>query len=149
MKHPRALFLLLCLSCVYLLCGCGSSLSGAAVSGDLALAKQMIQQGEDPNQIDKYGWTPLMWAAYYNQPDIVSFLLENGAKPNVRCTNQYGTVPPGSTALIMAAYYNHVQVVELLLKGGADPDVVNRAGYTAIKYAREYGFSKVEKLLSN
>jgi ankyrin repeat protein len=148
MKHPLLMFWLLCLSCVFVLFGCAGGLCSAAVSGDLALAKEEIEKGEDPNQTDKYGWTPLMWAAYYDQPEMVSFLLENGAEPNVGSIHWYGTVPPGSTPLIMAAYYDNPRVVELLLKNGADPDLVNESGYTASKYASEYGFSRVEQLLS-
>ena len=39
-----------------------------------------VQEGIDVNTRDENGWTPLMYAAWYNQnPEVVKILLEAGA----------------------------------------------------------------------
>ncbi|HBA88233.1 MAG TPA: hypothetical protein DCZ75_09675 [Geobacter sp.] len=141
-----ALFVVL----VALQSGCASSgLSNAAISGDLQQVQSLVGHGEQVNEIDKWGWTPLMWSVYYDNFPITKWLLDNGADPNVKSEQSYGNYQPGSTALIIAAAYGHDNAVQALLDKNADPNVVDRTGKRAIDYAEQYEFSKVVGLLKN
>jgi len=128
--------------------GCArSTLSRAAVDGDLALVKERVQSGDPVNGIDKWGWTPLMWAVYYGNFPVTKYLLDHGADPNIKTQSEYGNYLPGTTALILAAAYGHDDAVAALLKKKANPNVVDRRGKTALAYASEYQFDKCVKLL--
>ncbi len=127
--------------------GCGNSFSKAAINGDIGTANKLIEKGKDLNERDGYGWTPLLWAAYFQHPDMVKFLLENGADPEIATTKKYVSVPPGSTPLIVASYYGREDMVEILLQHGARKDAKNTAGYTALMYAQEYRYRDCINLL--
>ncbi|MBL8793996.1 MAG: ankyrin repeat domain-containing protein, partial [Planctomycetia bacterium] len=40
--------------------------------------------GADINGCDDRGWTPLMWAAQYDEIEVLRQLLQHGADPNAR-----------------------------------------------------------------
>jgi ankyrin repeat protein len=49
-------------------------------TGHLEEILSKIREGIDVNIRDENGWTPLMYAAWYNQnPEVVKILLEAGA----------------------------------------------------------------------
>jgi ankyrin repeat protein len=133
---------------VSLLAGCGS-LSKSAINGDLDGVRKYHALGEKVNQVDKWGWTPLMWAAYYNYYDVAKFLLENGANVNARVQKSYRSIENDSTALIIASYYGHDGMVRLLLSHGADKSITNARGMTAMDIASHYNLTAVIDLLGN
>jgi len=51
----------------------------AVLKGNLKGAKEALSRGADINDKDEVNQTPLMWAAHENHPNIVDFLLLNGA----------------------------------------------------------------------
>lgn len=57
--------------------------------------------------------TPLGWAARYNRPDMVDFLLARGAKTNLPDDR------PWATPLAWAKRLDHRQVAEILIRAGA------------------------------
>ena len=130
-------------------CGCRSSLTSAAVSGDLDQAEKLLAKGQDVNEKDLYGWTPLMWAVYYGQDPVAEFLLKKGANPNICSSKWCGKIPPGSTALMIAAYYGRLSDVTLLLDHGASRDTKNSHGHTALTYAQDFEFEDVAKRLES
>lgn len=123
------------------------SLSRAAISGELQLVKELVKSGEGANDIDKWGWTALMWSVYYGNIPVVKWLLEQGADPNIKSESSYGAYLPGTTALILAASYGHHEAVDALLKKNAEAGYVDKKGKKAIDYAREYEFDKCAALL--
>ncbi len=131
---------------ISLLTGC-ASLSKASINGNLDQVKQLLHDGENINEYDRWGWTPLLWAIYYDYPGIVNFLLENGANPNATTHARYGNIEIGSTPLIIASYYGYTEIVLRLLKYNADKSVVNNRGETAFTLAMQGGFTEVAKLL--
>ena len=42
----------------------GTELSKAVRTGELDKVKASLESGEKVNDLDKWGWTPLMWAVY-------------------------------------------------------------------------------------
>lgn len=92
---------------------------------------------------ENIGDTPLMSAARKGLDTVVKLLIEKGASVNER--NKHG-----QTALILAALEGKAKVVKVLLEKGADPNVVVTppAGeFTALSYAKSYGFTSVVELL--
>lgn len=107
-----------------------SPLMIAALNGQLALARRLIERKAEVN---KPGWTPLHYAATSAtpaSPDMVRLLLEHHAYIDAESPNR-------STPLMMAAHYGLPAVVKLLLEEGADPTLRNEQGLTAIDFARQ------------
>ncbi len=126
---------------------CGS-LSKGAINGDFETVRYYVEKGDDINAIDSYGWTPLMWASYYRHVNIVNYLLEKGAKPNVQSTYAYGSLQKGSTALMIATYYGHDDIVRLLMKFRANPNLKNSEYVSAVSLAERFGHTEILAILT-
>lgn len=91
-----------------------TALHWAAGTGNLALAKLLLEQGAEVDVPDRGGATPLHRAAHMGQAEMVRWLLQQGADPN--------TAPNSSLApLHVAVIQNRPVVVQWLLSYGADP----------------------------
>jgi ankyrin repeat protein len=99
-------------------------------SGTASEVINAIKGGANVNAMDRYGISPIFWAAWLNSDvQVVSALLKSGANPNT----VYGN---GLTPLIIAAGENqNPEVVAALLDGGADPKKQDTSGKKAIDYA--------------
>jgi ankyrin repeat protein len=110
----------------------------------------------------RLGRTPLFWAARSGEPGLVEWLLDHGAKVNVRAPGimVYGNVvagpcvwqkePPagrGVTPLHVAAESESTEAVRLLLKKGADPGARDEHGRTPLHLASERRHAEIVKLL--
>ncbi len=126
----------------------GTDLSRAAVDGNLTIAKERVKAGEKVNEIDRWGWTALGWAAYYGNEEVAVWLLENGADPNAKTTYKYGSYPSGVTPLILAAYYGHDGILKQMLEHKGDPTMVDSKGKTALDYAKQFNFERCVTILS-
>jgi ankyrin repeat protein len=105
---------------------------------DAALA--LIEKGADVNAAQGDGATPLHWAAYKIDVELVRVLLAHGAKPDA--VNRYGASP--LTEAVKAA---NVTLVEMLLTAGAAVDAPNLDGETSLMLAARTGSVDVAKLL--
>jgi len=77
------------------------------------------------------GWTPIMWAASYNDTNQARTLIARGADVNARnCKEQ--------TALMLAVMTGDESInsVRLLIETGADVNAKDRDGNTPLDYAR-------------
>lgn len=91
----------------------------AAVRGDLASVQSIVEG--DPhavNAAETCGRRPLSCAAEFGHADIVEWLLQNGADPNLR----EGRFAPRGMGLHAAARNGDEKIVTMLLDRGADPD---------------------------
>ena len=77
---------------------------------------------------ENIGGTPLMYAAYVGNIEVIKLLIEKGADVNAR-NNHNGT------ALMLVAQRGDLVSVRLLLEKGADARVRHASGYTALMYA--------------
>src|SRR6202045_5090222 len=68
-----------------------NSLAGQIQAGNRDAALNMIVAGADVNAAQGDGTTPLHWAVYKVDADLVRALLERGAKADV--INNYGSSP--------------------------------------------------------
>lgn len=124
-------------------------LSNAVLSGDLTQVKaQLKATPEELNQLDKWGWTPLLWATLRQYVPIVKFLIENGADPNIAATKADIVIKAGATPLIICGYYGTPEIAKLLLAAKADPSKEDSSGETALSYATKYEFQAMVNLLT-
>eukprot|EP01132_Coremiostelium_polycephalum_P007693 gene7693-9463_t len=89
----------------------------AVKNGDLEGVKKMI--AENPslvNTLDANKRNPCHWAADFNQPSILEFLISKKAKFDE--SDGYGITP-----LLAAVYEGHKDVVAILVKSGASKTV--------------------------
>jgi ankyrin repeat protein len=112
----------------------------AARAGRVDLLDGMIKAGVNPNERDPHGFTPLILAAYNEQPQAVDFLIAKGADP---CA----TDPKGNTALMGVAFKGDSKIADRLLTEHCDVNATNNVGQTALMMAALFGRNEVVKLL--
>jgi uncharacterized protein len=117
-----------------------SRLADLIESGRVAAAIELIDAGADVNAAQRDGTTPLHWAAYRVQTELVRRLLAQGAQADVM--NRFGASPLGEA--VKAA---NPEIVQLLLEAGADPDSTNQDGQTALMLSVRTGSVDVARLL--
>jgi ankyrin repeat protein len=126
--------------------GC-TALNGAAVSGNAAIVKLLLDRGADPNvryqepdSISDFQ-TPLVNAAWHGHGECLRLLLERGADVNV----QGG--PFGRSALLCAATTGSEETVRRLVAKGADVHAHDWQGDTALDWALLRGETNIVQLL--
>lgn len=97
------------------------TLADAILQEDIDSVRMMLRYGEDVNQIDEYGFTPLIEAAIVDNIQIAKLLLKQGAEPNQQDVT-------GGTPLHWAAENNNTDLCTLLLEYRANPNIYNFAG---------------------
>jgi uncharacterized protein len=117
-----------------------ASLAGLIQAGHRDTALKMIAAGADVNAAQGDGTTPLHWAVYKIDADLVRALLERGAKPDV--VNSYGSSP-----LAEAAKVGNARLAGMLLDAGSNAEVPNQEGQTALMLAARAGSVEVAELL--
>lgn len=91
------------------------------------------------NQINSYGFTPLIMACYYNNKAAVLSFLERNIELDY--------ISPEGTALMALAVKGNLELTEILLANGANPDLTNVEGITALMYAVQFENKKLVELL--
>lgn len=91
------------------------------------------------NEVNPYGFSPLILACYNGNEAMVTFLLENNA--NINYVSSEGTV------LMAATVKGSLSMVKLLLKKGANPNLANDNGVTALMYAVQFKNIDIVNLL--
>ena len=81
-----------------------------------------LSAGEDVNEKDENGGTPLQVATYEGHKEIVELLIAKGADVNAK-ESGLGTAP-----LHRAAFRGHEAIVELLIAEGADVNAKIKLG---------------------
>ena len=112
----------------------------AAIAGDLAAMKLLVEHGANPNLATKSDDTPLMaaagvgWAAYwtqnapYSRLDAVKYCLEHGAPLDAHDAKGYA-------ALDGAAFRGDNEMVSFLIAKGADVHAKTKTGDTVADLA--------------
>jgi ankyrin repeat protein len=118
----------------------------AALNGDAAVLRAMLEQGEDVNARDQYGQTALMLAARLGHLEATQTLVDAGADLN-------HTAKYRLSALMLATINGRDAVVRLLVDTGADPQLRGTGapgfhGKTALDLARDLGRDSIAELLA-
>jgi ankyrin repeat protein len=90
-------------------------------------AKNLLENGANPNQPDDMGFTPLMVAAYRDNRKVARLLLDHGADPNA-------LGPFGRTALFFSQLEPNT-VGDMLIDAGANTEIQDDWGSTVLHYA--------------
>jgi len=107
----------------------------AAIQGDTARLEESIAGNRSlVSAISTDGWTPLHLAAFFGKIDAARLLLNKGAQPNARSTNEMNNTP-----LHAAAAGQHAAIVKLLIDRGASVDARQQGGWTALHAAAQHG----------
>jgi ankyrin repeat protein len=94
----------------------------------------------DVNQRTADGTTPLHWAVYHDNLDLITRLIKAGA--NVKTANDYGATPMSEAAVV-----GNVKVLRMLLAAGADAESTNSDGQTALMIIARTSNIEAAKLL--
>ena len=88
------------------------SIHSAASEGNLDLIRSMLIKNPDlVNSIEKFGFTPLHFAAFTGNKDVADLLLTQGADVNAKFYQ-------GITPMQVAVQKGHKEVIDLLIKYG-------------------------------
>lgn len=103
----------------------------AALGGDMAEVRRLVEAGADVNAVSVYQATPLHWAVQGSsvKPDILSYLVEHGADVNAK--NTWGVTP-----LHLTSSFGNVPATRRLLDLGADPTVRDDMNQTPVDKAK-------------
>ncbi|KAI1149764.1 hypothetical protein F4825DRAFT_453150 [Nemania diffusa] len=112
----------------------------AAIFGVKAAVQTLLEKSYELGVTDKYGRTPLSYAAEKGHVAVVELLLNNDRRPNP--TDTYGRTP-----LSWAAAGGHEAIVDLLLAMGADPNSRDVSGRSPLSWAAIVGHEATAKLL--
>jgi ankyrin repeat protein len=148
-----------------------------AMSGSLNDVKEVVEKGADINLKDSLGFTALHYACRDGKTEIVSYLLEQKADPNVRSYSveisplyfairegdQYPEIVSlllkhgadvnirsrdGNTPLHLAAYSDEmIEIVKILLDSGADPKILNKRQKSPLDIANEINQTEIASIL--
>jgi ankyrin repeat protein len=119
--------------------GGATPLMTAALYGDPALVRTLLERGADPNVANDAGATALMWAAADSAK--VRLLVEHGADVNARAAN-------GRTPLIVASSFpDNQEVAAFLLDRGANPSAQAAAAVTPLTAAARQRNAALIRLL--
>ena len=112
--------------------GGNTALMFAARVGDLASAKRLVAAGANVNDTDAWGVSASVLAAHSGYAEVVEFLLDGGADPNLATA--------GFAALHEAVMRRDERMVTTLLAHGADPNVLLRTWTPTRRASRDFNF---------
>ena len=112
--------------------GGDTALMFAARAGDVASAKLLVTAGGSVNDADAWGVSATAMAAHAGHAELVEFLLERGADPNVAA--------PGFTALHAAIMRRDERMVAALLAHGADANAPVRMWTPTRRSSHDFNF---------
>jgi uncharacterized protein len=143
-----------------------TALHYASWMGQKETAAILLAHGADINlRDDSYNDTPLGWANESRQPEMIDFLISNGAALSIgdaARTGKTGLVEAfivldpllvdlgrssGWTPLFSSAGWGHMDVAKTLLAHGADVNAVSLHGNTALHSAASAGNAEIATLL--
>lgn len=106
----------------------GKQLPIAVQDDDFRKVKVLLNQCASINAKNKYGLTPLHYAAANGNLGVVEYMVEKGADLNVQCYRL-------RTPLHLAAMYGYIEVVKYLKERGAAFNLKDHYGRSPLLYA--------------
>ena len=135
----RVVLLFLAISAVSLAAG-RSDVADAAMRGDKAAVRTLVEQKADVNAAQADGATALHWAVFRSDKEMVDLLIRAGT--NAKAANRDGATP-----LWLASVNGDAAIIEALIKGGADPNEKLPLGRTPLMEASRTGNVDAIKVL--
>lgn len=97
------------------------TLANAILEENVYAVRECLRYSEEINQLDEYGFTPLIEAAIMDNIEIAQLLLAHGADPNLQDA-------VGNTPLHWAAENNNEKLCRFFIQAGANPNAYNYSG---------------------
>lgn len=116
------------------------SLANQIIYGSVSDVERFLQAGADVNEVDEYGYTPLIETAIVDSLEKAKVVIAHGAE-----INQPDMV--GRTALHWAADNNNIEFCKYLLEQGADPNAYNSSGQCVLVNPLLRGYHNIKNLL--
>lgn len=104
----------------------------SAKYGYFPISKYLIEKKANLNVRNKFGFSPLHFAALYNDTLLLEELLNNGANYNDTTNN-------GETPLLIAAYNGSLQALNYLINVGVDINTSDKYGFTPLMVSCQFG----------
>ena len=117
-----------------------SDVADAAMKGDKAAVRSLIQQKADVNTPQLDGATALHWAVYRGDKELTDMLIRAGA--NVKAANR-----EGSTPMWLASVNGDAAILSALMSAGADPNEHLPLGRSPLMAASRTGNVEAMKVL--
>ena len=118
----------------------------AARAGDVTKLQKWLQAGNNPNQYDADGWTPLLWASARGNSEAVKLLLDNEFQPaDINMVQRTSKALP----IHLAGQSGDIETARIILDHAPDhlDAVLDLNGHTAILQAVFYGHPELAKFL--
>lgn len=118
----------------------------AAYFGLIDAAEVFLVEGTKVDVRDSLGGTPLHWALYDRQDEMLKYLLFRGADPNIErdqsCLRRWHMLGCFTLPLAIAAYMGNTAAIQTLIERGAEIDRVedktgNETALSVALYARQ------------
>jgi len=116
------------------------TLADAILQENMNAVRQILQYGADVNEIDEYGFTPLIETAIIDNIELTRLILSQGADPNKQDVT-------GGTALQWASENNNLPLCQLLLEHRANPNAYNFSGQPVLVMPTLRRQTKLRQLL--
>jgi uncharacterized protein len=137
----KSLFAGLCFATAIWGAPADTRLAEAAMQGDAAGVRALLQQKADINSALGDGMTALHWAVFHDDLALAKLLLAGGA--DAKAATREGAITP----LFLACTNGDVAMVEALLDAGANAKSVKENGTTALMTAAAAGDAASVKVL--
>ena len=85
----------------------GSALAAAAVKGNTAMVKMLLENKANPDLADGMGMTPLLYASQFENKEIIQLLLKYKANKQLKCNE-------GKTAMDYAVFNKNQEIIDML-----------------------------------
>lgn len=108
--------------------GLVTALCLASITGNIELAKLLIECGANVNRINGLRATPLHWVCITGKIKLAKLLIEHGA-----CVNAMGSYR--ETALHYTCVEGHIKVAKLLVEKGGNIHMIDNSGLTPLHKA--------------
>lgn len=112
----------------------------------IEIADYLLQKGASLTAANQYGWTPLAYAVYKKNWELVNLLINKKWEPPSDVNAKVGEC----SILMMAVNYDcNDRIINGLLNNGADVEIKNEKGLTAIDIAKSKKDNKIYNLIKN
>jgi ankyrin repeat protein len=126
--------------CLSAFAASNSPIADAAMNGDVAAVRALVEQKADVNAVQADGATAIQWAVYRNDLEMTDVLIAAGA--NLKLANREGATP-----LYLASLHGSAAIIEKLLQAGGDPNQLGPEGETPLMLVARTGNLDAIRLL--